>query len=442
MVLQRGPVRQQMNALHFDCGHLRMPKKNSNSQVSQLGTTHRSRAIDLVMRLMAIPGASGNEGAVAEFIVQTLIDAGVPSSSVQFDTANKRTPLRGQVGNLIVKLPGGKRGKPRIMLSAHMDTVPICVGCQPERVGGIIRSKNDQTGLGADDRAGVAAALTAAIETLEAGTEYPPLTLCFFVQEEIGLQGSRHMTVNKLGSPSMALNFDGGTASKMTIGATGGERMKVRLTGLPAHAGMAPEQGASAITAAGLAIASLHKDRWLGLVKKQGKQGTSNLGVIQGGSATNVVAQHLEISMEARSHDSEFRTAIADAMQHAFEKAAAQVTSRSGVAVQANVERRVDYESFRLEPGSEAVALTERAIEAAGAKPQHTISNGGVDANWLVRHGIPTVTVGCGQRDVHTTSETLDIARISVGVRHWTKVDSTCSRMMNFAFVFMSHGAR
>lgn len=366
------------------------------------------RAIDWVMRLMAIPGKSCEEGEIAQLVIQILRDAGVPASAIGFDTANKKTPLPGQVGNLIVKLPG-RRGLPRIMLSAHLDTVPICVGCQPVRVGGIIRSKVPHTGLGADDRAGVGAVLTAAVETLESGDEHPPLTLCFFVQEEIGLQGSRHLSVSKLGAPKMAFNFDGGSASKLTIGATGGERMKIRLRGLPAHAGLAPEQGASTITAAGLAIASLQKDRWLGLVKKQGKTGTSNLGVIHGGSATNVVADSLEITMEARSHDSAFRQAIADAMQHAFERAAQQVVSAAGVAVVAEVERRVDYESFRLEPAAAEVAAADRAVNEAGGSPQHAISNGGVDANWLVRHGIPTVTLGCGQRDVHTTSESLDI---------------------------------
>lgn len=385
---------------------------------------NKKRAIELVMRLMAIPGKSCEEGQVADSIVQVLIEAGVPQSAIQFDTAHRKTPVRGQVGNLIVKLPGGKRNVPRMMLSAHMDTVPICVGCQPVQKGDTIRSANNQTGLGADDRAGVAAVLTAAIETLESGEPYPPLTLCFFVQEEIGLQGSRHITISKLGNPSLALNFDGGAANKMTIGATSGERIRIRLKGIPAHAGLAPQEGASTITAAGLAIARLHKERWLGLVKKQGKQGTSNLGVIQGGSATNVVADSLQISMEARSHDGDFRREIANAMVEAFQQAAAQIVSASGEAVVAEVDRSVDYESFRLDTANAAVLSVEKAIVAAGLQPEHAISNGGVDANWLVRHGIPTVTIGCGQRNVHTTSESLDIPdflRACNIAREWMK---------------------
>lgn len=366
------------------------------------------RAVDLVTRLMAIPGKSCEEALIAQAVKDTLLAAGIPQSAISFDTAHKRTPLPGQVGNLIVKLSGNRK-LPRLMLSAHMDTVPICVGCEPKKVGQVIKSANKSTGLGADDRAGVAAVLTAITEALESGQELPPITLCFFVQEEIGLQGSRNLVVSKLGKPDMALNFDGGNPSKMTIGATGGERIKIKLHGLAAHAGLAPHEGASTLHAAGLAIADLFKNKWLGLVKKQGRSGTSNVGVVRGGSATNVVADYTEIDAEARSHDSDFRTAIAGAIEIAFQKAAAQVKSNDGTQVTAEVIRRVDYDSFRLDPKSTVVELASQAIEHQKLTPAHAISNGGVDANWLVKHGIPTVTVGCGQRDVHTIKETLDI---------------------------------
>ncbi len=321
------------------------------------------------MKLMAVPGKSCEESGIAQAVVQELKEAGVEDSAIAFDTANRRTPMRGEVGNLIVKLPGNSK-KPRIMLSAHLDTVPICVGCQPKRYGQTIRSANAATGLGADDRAGVAAVLIAAIEVLEKAeldvSSRVPLTLCFFVQEEIGLQGSRNLTVSKLGNPQLAFNFDGGDPCKMTIGATGGERLRIVLHGLAAHAGLAPEAGASAINAAGLAIAALHKDGWLGAVRKRGRTGTSNLGVIHGGVATNVVADRVEIAAEARSHDSEFRQEIASAIEQAFVRAASKVCSSSGVAVNAQVERRVDYDSFRLEPTSPPVQLADQAIRKLG----------------------------------------------------------------------------
>jgi tripeptide aminopeptidase len=375
-------------------------------QVKKINTR---QAVELVTRLMAIPGQSCEEGLVAGEVEQVLAEAGVAASAISYDTAHRRSFRSGEIGNLIVRLPGA-RGLPRLLLSAHLDTVPVCVGSKPKRRGDRISSADPHTGLGADNRAGVAAVLTAAIEaSRELGTAIPPLTLCFFVQEEIGLQGSRHVSVSKFGKPTMALNFDGSHPHKMTIGATGGERIKIRLHGLAAHAGLAPDEGASSITCAGLAIASLHKQGWLGAVRRRGKSGTSNIGVVRGGVATNVVAEYTELDAEARSHDSAFRQAIGDALEAAFMEAAAQTRSRGGVAVRAEVERRVDYEPFRLDEDAAVISSVASAIEAAGATPQSVVSNGGLDANWMVRHGLPTVTVGCGQRDVHTTQETLDI---------------------------------
>jgi tripeptide aminopeptidase len=42
-------------------------------------------------------------------------------------------------------------------------------------------------------------------------------------------------------------------------------------------------------------------------------------------------------------------------------------------------------------------------------EPDYAIANGGLDANWLTAHGIPTVTLGCGQNDIHTVDEWLDV---------------------------------
>ncbi|RMF38866.1 MAG: M20/M25/M40 family metallo-hydrolase, partial [Planctomycetota bacterium] len=292
------------------------------------------QAVDLVQHLMAIPGKSGEEGLVAQAVKQFLANMGVAADACRHDTAHRRSPMGGEIGNLFVHLPGNRR-LPRIMLSAHLDTVPICVGCQPKRKGNSIVSANPHTGLGADDRAGVAAALMAvrvAWESLDAAHR-PPIVLCFFVQEEVGLHGSRFMSVSQAKRPQIALNFDGGNPRKLTIGATGGERMKIQLHGIPAHAGLAPQDGASAITAAGLAIADLYKKKWLGAVRKSGRQGTSNIGVIHGGAATNVIAEQAELAAEARSHDSEFRATIADAIEQAFVDSAARVTNARGESV-------------------------------------------------------------------------------------------------------------
>jgi tripeptide aminopeptidase len=380
-----------------------MLKVTGNNSISD------SEALALVMEMMAIPGRSGEEGAMMDFIRDKLIGAGAPQSALSFDDANRRTPLGGQVGNLVLKLPGTSRG-PRRMLSAHVDTVPICVGSRPVRKGKFVVSANKDTGLGADDRSGAAILLTTVLAILDSKLPHPPLTFLWAVQEEVGLFGARHVKLSKLGKPRLAFNFDGGAANTLKIGATGGYRMTIEIDGLASHAGNHPEEGVSAIAIASLAVADLVKGGWHGLISKDEGDGTSNIGIISGGEATNVVTDHVRIRAEARSHDPKFRQRIVKEIESAFERAAVVVRSVDGTCGRVRFDGRLDYESFRLSRDEPCVAAAAAAIEAENLTAEFAITNGGVDANWLTAHGIPTVTLGCGQQNIHTVRERLDIA--------------------------------
>jgi tripeptide aminopeptidase len=251
--------------------------------------------------------------------------------------------------------------------------------------------------------------LNTALEILENGLPHPPLTFCWFVQEETGLHGARCVSKGLLARPRMAFNWDGGMAAKVTVGATGGYRMQIAIRGLASHAGTAPELGVSAITIAALAIADLHRRGWLGLVRKGRQRGTSNVGVIQGGEATNVVTDRVLVRAEARSHDPDFRRKVITAIEQAFTHAAAAVKNAVGAAGRVEIEGRLDYESYRLADDEPCVQSAAEAVRSVGREPEFAVSNGGLDANWLVKHGIPTVSLGCGQLNPHTTSEALDV---------------------------------
>jgi tripeptide aminopeptidase len=380
--------------------------------VSLSAATHpidERQALAMVMELMAIPGRSGEEGTVARYVTRKLREAGARPSAIRHDNAHKKTLLRGEVGNLILQLPGTVKA-PRRLLMAHMDTVPICVGSKPLRKGNFVRSANPATGLAADDRSGVAVLVSAATAILRHKLPHPPLTFLWAIQEEVGLHGARCVQQSLLGKPSLAFNWDGSDAQKITIGATGGYRMQIEVGGLAAHAGGAPEQGVSAVAIASLAIARLVREGWHGLVQKDGQAGTSNVGYIRGGEATNVVTDRVELKAEARSHNPAFRQQIVEAIQQAFEDAAREVTSVNGQHGRVEFSGRVDYESFRLADDDPSVLAAERAARGAGLEPYRAVSNGGLDANWMTAHGIPTVTLGSGQMHIHTTSEQLDVA--------------------------------
>jgi tripeptide aminopeptidase len=366
-------------------------------------------ALRLVMQLMALPGLSGREGAVAQFIMEQLRHAGAPESAILLDTAHRRTPIKGEVGNLILKLPGTLKA-PRRLLMAHMDTVPICLGAKPVIDGDFVRSADPKTGLGADDRAGATAILCAALAILRHNLPHPPLTFFWPIQEEVGLYGARHADIKLLGNPKLAFNWDGGTAEKVTLGATGGYRMQIEIEGLASHAGVAPELGVSAIAIAAVAIEQLHREGWHGQIIKGKRRGTSNIGFIHGGEATNVVTDHVQLKAEARSHDPKFRPQIVQAIERAFRDAAKAVRSAHGKIGKVSIDGRLDYESFRLHDDEACVLAAEAALRSEGLTPLRAISNGGLDANWMHVHKIPTVTLGCGQVSPHTVSERLDIA--------------------------------
>jgi tripeptide aminopeptidase len=365
-------------------------------------------AESLVMELLSIPGVSGQEGAVMEYIARRLREAGAPGSAIQCDQAHRRSPKTGEAGNLVLRLPGTLPGKRRL-LAAHADTVPLCQGARAVRRGRYVVPADKHTGLGADDRAGTAVVLAAALEILHRDLPHPPVSFFWTVQEEVGLYGARHARLGMLGRPQLAFNFDGGPADKITLGATGGYRMQIRVHGVASHAGVAPQQGVSAIAIASLAVAQLHRDGWHGQIEKGSRCGTSNVGVIHGGEATNVVTPQVELRIEARSHDPAFRRKIVAAIQRAFQKAARQIHNTDGVCGRVEIEGRLDYESFRLPADEPSVLAAEAAVRRIGGEPVRAISNGGLDANWLTARGIPTVTLGCGQENGHTVSERLDL---------------------------------
>jgi tripeptide aminopeptidase len=372
-------------------------------------------AVQRFMQLTAIPGRSGEEAEVASAITGILIDAGLNPAWIVQDDANTRTRIRGNCGNLIVTLPGNA-GMMRTLLSAHMDTVPICLNAKPvlkddPELGRIIVAEGE-TGLGGDDRAGCAIILTAILERLRYANEHPgvllpPAVVSFLIQEEVGLEGARHLDASKIGHVDQAFNFDGGKMHSIRHGATGGERMQATVYGFASHAGVAPEKGVSAIVIAAKAIASLHDAGLLGLIQIDGRRGTANVGVIEGGEATNVVTPQVKLRIEARSHDANFRAWIVSQIRETLQRAATEVTDVDGRCGRVEFSSNVDYESFALSLDHPSVRSAVTWVEKLGYVPICEVANGGLDANWLFLHGIEAVTLGCGQAAIHTADEYL-----------------------------------
>lgn len=366
-------------------------------------------AIARLMEFLSVEGVTGQEKAISLAVEKSLRAAGVPGKWIKRDAAHESIPLPTQTGNLIVTFPGTLPG-PRRLLSTHLDTVPLCAGAVPLRKGSRIVPQG-KTALGGDNRTGVGCLATVAITLFQKKIPHPPLTFLFTVREESGLWGARFASATDLGDPVIGFNADGGSPRQLTIAALGADRWQVEIFGKASHAGVYPDRGISATLVASVALARIHQDGWFGRVVRNGREGTSNVGPFgdaQGrcaGQATNVLTDYVKVLGESRSHDSSFITAITRAYAAAFRDAARAVTNRDGQRARIKFTKRRDYFPFRLKESHPVVRLAQKASQNLGLAGELRSSNGGLDANWLTRNGIPTVTFGVGQNNIHTVDE-------------------------------------
>ncbi len=117
--------------------------------------------------------------------------------------------------------------------------------------------------------------------------------------------------------------------------------------------------------------------------------------------------------------------------ESAFAKAATESAAGEGKRGSVKIERRHLYEAFKLPDDDPSILAAEEAIRAIGLEPIRYVSNGGLDASWMSPRGIPTVTLGAGQMNIHTTSERLDIAAFKNACRIAMRIATNGGTMTN-----------
>jgi tripeptide aminopeptidase len=181
------------------------------------------------------------------------------------------------------------------------------------------------------------------------------------------------------------------------LGAPSARTLELRFRGRSAHAGMAPEEGRSAIAAAARAVADFR----LGRVDEET---TANVGVIRGGTARNIVPDLCVVEAEARSHD---EAKLADLVQEMLD-ACTFAASLTGCDVEAEVER--GFHGYRFAKGDEPVRLAEAALCRVGREPTYALSGGGADANVFNTRGIACLNLANGMAEIHTPQEHIAVA--------------------------------
>lgn len=320
---------------------------------------------------------------------------------------NAGQKIGGNANNLIVKLKGNKPGAPKIYLSAHFDTVEPTAGLQIVEKDGVFDS-DGTTILGADDKAGMAPAIEAVRCLMESpDAEYGDVYLLLSVAEEIGLKGAGALDIQSLGLDYGYVLDTGPPVGTFVNRTATHDKLDIRIIGKPAHAGKHPEEGINAIEVASKAIAGMT----LGRV---GPETTANLGIISGGTGTNVVCAEVNIKAEARSTVVEDLDRQVGHMVQRFEEAARE----AGAQVEINHVRH--YKSYHVGEDTAVVQVAQRAARNLGFSGDLRTTLGGSDANIYNVQGVPSIVVATGMDKIHTHEEyvsikdLVDVTRLSI----------------------------
>lgn len=345
----------------------------------------------LFTSLARIPSPSGLEREVADFVVSALRDMGLQPEE---DTAAAATG--GQTGNLYCVVPGTQEGGPHIVLSAHMDTVIPTDAIDPVLDEGVFHNARP-TILGADDKSALAALLHATDILRSSGVAYPTYELLFTVGEETALTGIKQFDPARLRSGVGAVFDSSGPVGGVVIAAPTQTTVRAWFQGRAAHAGVEPEKGCNAILAAATAVSRMKLGRL-------DEDTTANVGLIQGGTARNIVAEQCFIECECRSHDEGKLAGAVASMLDAVQYGATQV------GADVRVESGPEYRCYRLSERAAVVRLAVRALRDVGVKPEVKVAGGGADSNILNAWGIPTVNLSTGMMDMHTPQERITLS--------------------------------
>lgn len=349
---------------------------------------NEKRLFQEFIRLAEIDSPSLKERKVADYLKNRLQDLGLAVE--EDDTA---AIIGGSAGNLLARLPGNEE-LPPLFFACHMDTVAPGEGVEVLFENGVFRSRGD-TVLGGDDKAGIAS-LVEVLEMIRSGREpHCPLEILLTVGEECGLLGSKNFNISKLRSETGFVLDSTGSPGTIITAAPAQNVLSITVRGRAAHAGFEPERGVNAIRIASEAISRLR----LGRIDEET---TSNIGIIEGGQATNIVPDAVFVQGETRSLDRGKLDALTDEIKDEFDR----VNKIPGASCDVRV--TFEYPEYRLDPEDDIVRFAAAAVARAGLEVRPVTSGGGSDANIFNAAGLAAANLGVGMQNAHTTHESLE----------------------------------
>ena len=359
------------------------------SSAARASAGERERLVSEFVRLCEIESVSKNERAIADAVTAELRGLGLEVSE---DWTGSETGS--SAGNLLARIPPPEGVARSILLCAHLDTVPVDGPLEVEEVEGVLRNRNEAI-LGADNKAAVAVILAVA-RRLVAERSPVGIEILFTTCEELALRGAKAFDVSALRS-EYGYVFDHATPiGEVIVAAPTFFHIEGRFRGKAAHAGLCPEKGHNAIEAASAAVASV---KW----GRLDPQTTTNVGRIEGGTASNVVAERCYLQCEARSTDHERAGSVATSVVDAMTEAA----SDRECDLEIHVEEL--FRSYKVQRTALPVEVASRALADVGIEPQPISTGGGSDANVFQARGFQCVNLANGTKNAHQPDESVTV---------------------------------
>jgi tripeptide aminopeptidase len=303
----------------------------------------------------------------------------------------------------VVALRKGRGGGPKLLISAHLDTVfPAGTDVKVKERDGKLYAP----GI-ADDTRGLAVLLSwmKVLQDERLQTVGDLLVVANVGEEELGnLRGIKRIFADHPDIDGM-VGLEPAPDGGITVLGTGSHRHEVTFKGPGGHSYISFGQVPSAIHGLGRAIAKIADVKTPGFPKT-----TFTVGTIGGGTSVNTIAPEARMAIDIRSEQMDPLLDAEKKILAAVDEAVAEENRRWGTSTLSATSRLIgDRPAGRTPADSVIVEAAIRSNAAFGVKSM--LTGGSTDANVPMALGIPAIVIGGGGKTsgFHTLAESIDV---------------------------------
>lgn len=319
--------------------------------------------------------------------------------------------------NVTVMLPGGTA--PGLLFLGHSDVVPAGDGWVTAPFDPVIRDGRLYGRGSADMKGGIAAMIAAmgAIRSSRISLSGPIHLVCTIDEEDLGL-GIRHYVQAAPRDLFSACVVGEPTDLHTVIACRGDSYLKLTVRGKSAHSGR-PDDGRNAIDAASRILELIRIDQ--ATLRRRADQligsGTWNIGTIQGGSGTSVVAAECVVDIDRRLMPGEHAHAVAHDLLNRIDHSG---LTQEGFEVDLSVE--MEMPGFLTDSHHPLVEHALSAVSDAGGRSEIRGWTAACDGGFIARDlGVPCIVLGPGglNDQAHRPNESVALDELELAARSY-----------------------